>query len=106
MDVKIANAAAAYAARLNRVATPPPTPDLDAASGASGSFEGLVKSAVETALKTTKTGEAATMQTLANPGDLGSVVNAVTSAEITMQTVVAVRDKVIQAYQDILRMPI
>jgi len=30
----------------------------------------------------------------------------VANAELTLQTVIAVRDKVIQAYQDILRMPI
>jgi len=34
------------------------------------------------------------------------VVTAVTNAEVTLQTVVAVRDKVISAYQDILRMPV
>ena len=31
---------------------------------------------------------------------------AVTNAEITLQTVVSIRDRVIQAYQEILRMPI
>ena len=30
----------------------------------------------------------------------------VTNAEVTLQTVVAVRDRVIAAYQEILRMPI
>jgi flagellar hook-basal body complex protein FliE len=34
------------------------------------------------------------------------VVTAVTNAELTLETVVAVRDRVVQAYQDILRMPI
>jgi flagellar hook-basal body complex protein FliE len=34
------------------------------------------------------------------------VVAAVHAAEITLQTVVAVRDRMISAYQDILRMPI
>jgi flagellar hook-basal body complex protein FliE len=34
------------------------------------------------------------------------VVAAVTNAEVTLQTVLAVRDRVIQAYQDIIRMPI
>lgn len=105
MDVKIANAAAAYAARLNRVAAPP-KPEVGDASGAAGSFDKLVKTAVESAVKSAKEGEAVTMHSLVNPGDLGSVVTAVSSAEVTMQTVVAVRDRVVQAYQDILRMPI
>ena len=34
------------------------------------------------------------------------VVNAVNAAELTLETVVAVRDKVIAAYQDIMKMPI
>jgi flagellar hook-basal body complex protein FliE len=39
----------------------------------------------------------------ADPTD---VVQAVNSADMTLQTVVAIRDKMIGAYQDILRMPI
>jgi flagellar hook-basal body complex protein FliE len=34
------------------------------------------------------------------------VVTAVSNAEVTLQTAVAVRDRVIQAYLDIIRMPI
>ncbi len=39
-------------------------------------------------------------------GDLIDVVSAVNAAEMSLETVVAIRDKVIAAYQDILRMPI
>lgn len=38
--------------------------------------------------------------------DLVDVVTAVAAAESTLETVVAVRDEVIKAYQDIMRMPI
>ena len=38
--------------------------------------------------------------------DIVDVVNAVNSAELTLDTVVAVRDKVIAAYQTIMQMPI
>ena len=31
---------------------------------------------------------------------------AVSKADLTLQTVVTIRDRVVQAYQDILRMPI
>jgi flagellar hook-basal body complex protein FliE len=34
------------------------------------------------------------------------VVTAVTNAEVALDTVVAVRDRVISAYQEIMRMPI
>ena len=39
-------------------------------------------------------------------GDLTSVVTAVSRAELALQTTVAVRDRVLQAYQDIIKMPI
>jgi flagellar hook-basal body complex protein FliE len=38
--------------------------------------------------------------------DLTDVVTAVTNAELTLQTVVSVRDRLISAYQEIMRMPI
>ena len=38
--------------------------------------------------------------------DVVNVVNAVNAAELTLDTVVAVRDKVIAAYQSIMQMPI
>lgn len=38
--------------------------------------------------------------------DLVSVVTAIASAEASLETVVAVRDQVIAAYQEIMRMPI
>ena len=105
MDVKIANAAAAYASRQlgNNSAAKQAN---DGAQSAGGDFSNLVKSAVNEAAATSRTSEFVSAQALVNPGDLGSVVTAVSSAEITMQAVIAVRDKVVSAYQDILRMPI
>ena len=38
--------------------------------------------------------------------DLVNVVTAIASAEASLETVVAVRDQVISAYQEIMRMPI
>ena len=61
---------------------------------------------VEGAVETLQAGEAATLRAAAGKADITDVVTAVSQAEITLQTVVAVRDRVIQAYQDILRMPI
>lgn len=50
--------------------------------------------------------EKLSVQAVAGKADINEVVAAVSNAEVTLQTVVAVRDKVISAYQDILRMPI
>lgn len=38
--------------------------------------------------------------------DTHSVVTALASTELAVQTAVAVRDKVVEAYQEILRMPV
>ena len=43
---------------------------------------------------------------LSGKPDMAQVVTAVSNAEVTLQAAVAVRDKVIQAYQDVIRMPI
>ena len=39
-------------------------------------------------------------------GNITEVVTAVSKAELALQTTVAIRDRVVQAYQDIMRMPI
>ncbi len=43
---------------------------------------------------------------VAGQADIVDVVNSVNAAEITLDTVVAVRDKVVAAYQSIMNMPI
>jgi flagellar hook-basal body complex protein FliE len=106
MDIRAANAAMAYAARLAKPeATAKGALDTRAEDQGDG-FAGMVKSALDSTSATLKKSEALSNQALVNPADLGEVVTAVASAEVTLQTVVAVRDRVVQAYQDILRMPI
>ena len=43
---------------------------------------------------------------LAGKADAQSVVTALASTELAVQTAVTVRDKVVEAYQEILRMPV
>jgi flagellar hook-basal body complex protein FliE len=107
MDVKSATAAAAYAAgQVKGAAATNAASNSAAEASGQGTFSEVVKSAVNNAVDASHNGESVAMQALVNPGDLGQVVNAVTNAEVTMQTMIAVRDRVVQAYQDILRMPI
>src|SRR5271155_5086218 len=70
------------------------------------SFANLVENAADQAIQTTQGGEKASIQAIAGKADLNDVVTAVSNAEITLQTVVAVRDRVVGAYLDILKMPI
>ena len=71
-----------------------------------GSFTDALASAVKSAESTMHAGEIASAQGAAGKGDVVQVVNAVTAAELTLETVVAIRDRVISAYQDIMKMPI
>lgn len=43
---------------------------------------------------------------ISGTGNLTDVVTAVNRAELALQTTTAIRDRVVQAYQDIMRMPI
>ncbi len=69
-------------------------------------FADLVKDAVQEAVKAGNSGERVTAGAIENSADLNEVVTAVAEADLTLQTVVAVRDRVIEAYKDIVRMPI
>jgi len=69
-------------------------------------FGDFLSNAVKDTVSTIKGGEQAAMKQVAGQADIVDVVTAVNNAEITLDTVVAVRDKVIGAYQDIMRMPI
>ncbi len=70
------------------------------------SFADLLKNNIEKSIDTMRSGEDMTAKAISGEANLTDVVQAVTSAELTLQTVVSVRDKMISAYQDIMRMPI
>jgi len=57
-------------------------------------------------VETGKKSETQSIAAAAGKADLNSVVVAVAEAELTLNTVVAVRNKVIESYREILRMPI
>lgn len=76
------------------------------ASEAAGGFAGMVEGLVGTAAKSLGAAEAATRSQLAGKGDLIDVVTAIGAAETALDTVVAVRDKMVGAYQEIMRMQI
>lgn len=50
--------------------------------------------------------DAKSMQALRGEANLTDVVTAVSRAELALQSATAIRDKVVQAYQDVMRMPI
>ncbi len=70
------------------------------------SFTDMVKDSLDNAIETGERAEQLSMAQIAGEANMMDVVTAVANAEHTLETVVAVRDKVLQAYQEILRMPI
>lgn len=69
------------------------------------SFGDLVGGALKSAAASGYNSEAVSTRALAGKADVTDVVTAVANAEMALNTVVAVRDRVISAYQDIIKMP-
>ncbi len=83
------------------------TQPSDDDSAGKSSFATMVEQALGTTVDAVKHGEATEMQSLAGGKvDLSDLVTAVANAELSLSTVVAVRDRVINAYNDIIRMAI
>jgi flagellar hook-basal body complex protein FliE len=100
----IADAIAAYANVARTVTGRAAEAEPPAAGGPD--FASLLRDGAKAAIETGRKSEELSQQAIAGKADLRDVVAAVNNAELTLQTVVAVRDKVIAAYQSILQMPI
>lgn len=82
--------------------------DTDTESGDGGgvSFSALLEKSVTQSIDTLKAGEEMSAKAVVGEANMTDVVQAVTAAEVTLQTAVALRDRMVSAYQDIMRMPI
>ncbi len=69
-------------------------------------FGAMVKEAIGSAATATAGAEKMTIAAVNGQTELVDVVTAMAEAEIQLETVIAIRDEMIKAYQDILRMPI
>jgi flagellar hook-basal body complex protein FliE len=97
--VNAVNAAAAYANTAAKTAGGGMAPR-------EMSFGETMQEVAKDAIGTMRQGETMTALAAVGQADLTDVVQAVTNAEVTLQTVTTVRDRVLNAYQEILRMPI
>ena len=95
-------AAAAYSANM---AAPSAAPAA-LGGGETGSFGDALSRAVQNAVSTSREAETASARGLMGEGSVTDLVVAVGRAELTLQTAVAVRDRVVAAYQEVMRMPI
>lgn len=113
MNIKAMDAANAYANVMKNQGIGSGTDKIGSISGI-GSVRGAGDSSFSDVLKAAITDTTNAVGTSANMGiealngkaDIVDVVTSVQNAEMVLETVVAVRDKVIAAYQDIIKMPI
>ena len=80
-------------------------PSQDSLPGNQGTFTNLVQGYLSQAEQIGRTGEQMSVAGVTGQADLAQVATSVSEAEVTLQTVVAIRDKVVDAYKEILRMP-
>jgi flagellar hook-basal body complex protein FliE len=99
-------AAAAAAYRAAAQIAQPPTTSITPANLPGGSFGDFLSGAIKDSINTIRQGESAATQQVQGKANLVDVVQSVNAAELTLDTVVAVRDKVVAAYQSIMNMPI
>jgi flagellar hook-basal body complex protein FliE len=70
------------------------------------SFSALLKDAVGSVMEAGKKSDAQTMSMASGKANVMDVVTAVAKTDVAVSTLVSVRDRVIQSYEDIMKMPI
>jgi flagellar hook-basal body complex protein FliE len=80
---------------------------LGGATGAEGlDFGKILSSTMNDAIHASRNAESQMAAHVQGKAQLVDVVTAISAAESSLQTVIAVRDSVISAYQEIMRMPL
>lgn len=96
MDIRSLLAARSYDAAKPATAPAPQDP------GAARSFADLAQSFVQTV----QTGEDTAKAAMLGKADSHALVQALAASELAVETAVTVRNRVVEAYQEILRMPV
>ena len=103
-------AANAYASIAKLAADPSralsAAPGLGEPKTEAGSFTSMLKEAIGTVQEMGKKSDAQARAAATGKSDMVNVVTAVAETEVAIDAVVAVRDKVIAAYEEIMKMPI
>lgn len=101
----ISSALNAYQQALSRIGTQAPQKQEPVTRPAAG-FQDMVKESINHAVEVAEKSEAMTLAGIQGKADIQDVVLAVSNAEMALETVVAVRDTAIKAYQSIIQMQI
>ena len=76
------------------------------ALSAGGDFASMLQEFAGKSIDANVQGETLSMKAVDKKADLVDIVTAISNAEVTLDTVVTMRDRVIAAYQEIIRMPV
>ena len=99
-------AANAYA-KLARLADPGANPLKESKSDSGGSnFGAMVKEAIGAVVEAGRKSDTQAQSMAAGEANIMDVVTAVSETEVAVEAMVSIRDKVISAYEEIMRMPI
>ncbi|MEN2786121.1 flagellar hook-basal body complex protein FliE [Sphingomonas qilianensis] len=104
MSIGTLDATAAYGRALKTLA--PPAAAVSAPGDAQPSFGGMIQAMVTDATTSLRAAESESVKQVAGKGDMIDMVTAIGAAETALDTVVAVRDRVVNAYAEIMRMQI
>lgn len=99
-----AKALAAYGKAATGASGGPTNAVANAAGG--DDFAALLSRSLDAAASNGRATEGLVTRAVTGGADLAQVVTAVAEAEVALQSVVAVRDRVIDAYKEVMRMPI
>lgn len=102
-------AAGAYAATqsLNNPFAAKKTVSTDAVQGTgAGGFNAMVSNVLDAASQSGRQAEQQMIKAASGKADVVDVATAVAEAESTLETLVAIRDKVIQSYEAVMNMPV
>jgi flagellar hook-basal body complex protein FliE len=99
-------AAAGAAAYRAAQALPAAGAGAGGAPDAGGGFGAVMQRALEGTVEASRSADAASGAALLGQVGVTEAVLAVSRAELSLQTAVALRDRVVAAYQDVMRMPI
>jgi flagellar hook-basal body complex protein FliE len=105
MAIPVDMAISAYNNAAKSASMAPPLGDDNANSGGS-SFLNLVKESLSSAIDVSHKSEEISAKALVGQATPNDVVMAINNAQASLQEAKAVRDGMISAYQDILKMPI
>ena len=89
-----------------RASCNPAAPRRRGASAGGPSFSALLKDAVGSVLDAGKKSDGQTLAMSSGKANVMDVVTAVAETDVAVSTLVSVRDRVIQSYEDIMKMPI